>query len=126
MNKQNLTIFGRELELDIVYDCYTGEEVLPKQREALEKFLPVAESLVNGAEEKLEEYCLDKNKDDIGSTSIDNIFKFVMPQQIYIQRSVDSNVIGLLCKYKFNMEDGIAIVFRDEKFDKIGTQDIIL
>ena len=39
MNKVKIIIWGRELELGIKYDCYSGEKVLESQTEALNKFL---------------------------------------------------------------------------------------
>lgn len=31
-----------------------------------------------------------------------------------------------MCNYKFDMDDGIAIVFKNNRFQKIGKQQIIL
>ena len=33
---------------------------------------------------------------------------------------------AIMCNYKFDMENGIAVVFENEKFSDIGKQDIIL
>ena len=60
-------------------------------------------------------------------TVITNIFKYVKPKSIYIERSSnDERKIGILCAYKFNPDDGMAIVFKNETFFMIGTEDIIL
>ena len=56
---------------------------------------------------------------------IDNIFKYVIPKRIFIPRT-DKKIVAILCDYKFDMENGIAVVFENEKFKEIGVQDIIL
>lgn len=127
MNKVKINVWGRELELKIVFDCYEGEDVLPIQNEALGKFLSKAEILINDAKRSVEEYCLKRNADDIGTPSIDNIFKYVVPQSLYIQRTTDSSrVIGLMCAYKFDIDNGISVVFKNETEFTVGTQNIIL
>lgn len=126
MNKQKINIWGRSFELEIVYDCYQGEEVLPVQTEALKCFLENI-SLDGKSLKAVEDYCLSRNAKEIDGQSIDNIFRYVMPQSIYVQRTTDgSHVIGLMCAYKFDMEHGIAVVFKNEVFERIGSQDILL
>ena len=126
MNTQTLTIWGREFELDIVFDCYKGESVLPAQTNALNRFLQNKE-LISQIKSNVELYCLKRDAEIIGTTVIDNIFKYVIPKSIYIQRTNDDRrVVGLLCNYKFDMEHGLAIVFENEQLKTVGTQDEIL
>jgi hypothetical protein len=126
MNKQKITIWGREFELDIVFDCYKGESVLPAQTDALDKFLK-KEELINLAKSSVESYCIKRDSELIGATAIDNIFKYVIPESIYIQRAKDDkHIVGLMCKYKFDIDNGLAVVFENEKFKTVGTQDEIL
>ena len=127
MNKQKLNVWGRDFELEVVFDCYEGEEILPTQNDALKEFLVSSGDLVQKAKRDVEEYCLKHNAEDIGSSSIENIFKYVIPKSIYIQRTTTgSHVVGLMCAYKFDAENGIAVVFKNEKLDKVGTQNIML
>ena len=49
-----------------------------------------------------------------------------MPKYLYIVRSEAKRVVSIMCNYRFDPENGIAVVFEDEKFSKIGKQDIIL
>lgn len=125
MNKVKLLIWGREFEIEIKYDCYTGEEVLESQKDAIKAFLKsekdIAESL-----ERVKNYCLAQNKEDIGESEIANIFKYVAPKYLYVIRNTDKHIISIMCNYKFDQENGIAVVFENEKFHKIGKQDIIL
>ena len=120
MPKQKITIWEREFELNVVFDCYKGEEVTNIQKEALKNFLAHPE-LLDGCRKKVEEYCKNSQPD----INLENIFRFVVPQAIFVSRS-NEHLIGIMCAYKFDMEHGLAIVFRNEVFDKIGTQDIII
>lgn len=126
MSKKKINIWGRSFELEIVYDCYQGEQVLPVQTEALRCFLENG-SLVGQSLKAVEDYCMSRNAEEIEEQSIDDIFKYVMPQFIYVQRTAEgSHVIGLMCAYKFDIEHGIAVVFKNEAFEKVGSQDILL
>ena len=126
MNKEKISIWGREFEIEIVYDCYEGELVLPAQEEALKRILENIE-VINNAKAELEAYCLKENSPEIGSERIDNIFRYVIPKALFIQRPVDDKrIVGLMCEYKFDEENGIAIVFKNEVLNEIGSQNIIL
>lgn len=127
MSKKTFEIWGRTLEIDVVYDCYRGEEVLESQKKAYDMFCENSEIIFNKAYEEVIAYCYKKNKEELGDTVITNIFKYVKPKSIYIERSSnDERKIGILCAYKFNPDDGMAIVFKNETFFMIGTEDIIL
>jgi hypothetical protein len=126
MNKQSINIWGRDFELEVVYDCYDNEQVLPVQTEALRRFLENT-ALLNTAKPEVEKYCRAKNADDLGAGLTENIFKFIVPKSMYVQRTTDnSRVVALLCAYKFDADNGLAIVFKNERFEKAGTQDIVL
>jgi len=126
MNKQKINVWGRDFELEVVFDCYEGEEVLPLQKDTLQRFL-TSPDIIQNTKSEVEKYCIERNADDIETQTIENIFKYVIPKSIYIQRTKDnSRVVGIMCAYKFNIDDGIAVVFKNEKFDRVGSQNIIL
>ena len=125
MNKVKIIIWGRELELGIKYDCYSGEKVLESQTEALNKFLNLNRE-VDFSLEEVKKYCTKMNRDEIGTDTIENIFKYVVPKYLYVSREKEKHVVAIMCNYKFDMENGIAVVFENEQFNKMGTQDIIL
>ena len=58
--------------------------------------------------------------------TVDNIFKYVMPKNIYVPRNLKKRVVAIMCNYKFDTEHGIAVVFENEQFKEIGAQDIAL
>ena len=118
MNK-TMTIWGRQYDLPVVFDCFDNEEVLPIQKQALEAFL-------KAEKKQLEKYILNDEYAEIEGNSIDNIFKYVIPTDIYIPRMPETRTVALLCDYRFDEEHGIAIVFENEQFKEIGEQDIVL
>lgn len=122
MDRKTLIIWGRQFNLDVVFDCYPGEEVTALQKETLSVFLNNPQ-ILEEAKSDVERYCISKNN----LKEIKNIFQFVVPQTIYVKRTKDnSKIIGILCTYRFDIEHGLAIVFKDNQLKKIGSQDIIL
>lgn len=125
MSKKTVTIWGRKFEIEIKYDCYEGEEILETQKEAASSFLK-AEKSIEASLEKVKEYCIAMNPDEIGSEPIENIFKYVAPKYVFVPRNTDKHVAAIMCNYKFDQENGIAVVFENEILAKIGKQDIVL
>ncbi len=121
---KKLLIWNREFDLRVVFDSY-DEEVLPIQERALEAFLK-AENTIQESKKQLEKYILNDEYAEIEGNSIDNIFKYVIPTDIYIPRTPETRTVALLCDYRFDEEHGIAIVFENEQFKEIGEQDIVL
>ena len=125
MTKEKMTIWGREFEMEVRYDCYAGEEVLDSQKEALAEFLK-AEDGIEASLEEVRKYCLEQNGAGIGGSTITNIFKFVAPKYLYVARAAGKHIVAVMCNYKFDQDNGIAVVFEDGKINRIGRQDIIL
>ena len=124
MNKQNITIWGRELFLNITYDCYPGEAILDTQKEALQRILAVP-AVIEESLKSVENYIMKDNAETVGNV-IDNIFKYVMPKSLFVPRDNEHMSVAVICDYKFDPEHGLAVVFEDEKLKAIGSQDIIL
>lgn len=122
---KNITIWERQFDLQVIFDCFDNEEVLPIQEQALKEFLK-AENTIQESKQPLEKYILNDEYADIEGDSIDNIFKYVIPTDIYIPRTPETRTVALLCDYRFDEEHGLAIVFENEHFKEIGEQDIVL
>lgn len=125
MNKLKLNLWGREFDLDITYDCYSGETILETQRAAVKALAKMTEELDSSLDD-IKAYCLSQNKEEIGGDVIENIFKYVIPKYLFVPRSENKEIISIMCNYKFDPESGIAIVFENKKLKEIGKQEIIL
>lgn len=118
----NGAIWKRSFELPVIYDCFDDEEVLPEQKEAYQVFCN-SKSAIDRSVCEVEKYCLSHNKDEIEEETIGNIFKYVIPESIFVKRD---GRVAIMCRYKFDLEHGIAIVFKEGQFEQIGAQDIVL
>ncbi len=123
MSKSVLKIWEREFELNVVYECYPGEEVLDSQRLALEQICTT--NIIDAALDHVKAYVKNTAASQV-ELPIENIFKYVMPKSIYVPHNVKSSVIAIMCNYKFDAEHGIAVVFENGKYKEVGAQDIIL
>jgi len=117
-----INIWQRDFDIELVYDIFPGETASKEQEDAFSKFISnkkqISDSLVD-----IEKYCLEENGREIGTDTIDNIFKYVVPESIFVKRD---GRVAIMCKYRFDLEHGIAIVFREGKLEQIGKQDIVL
>lgn len=120
---KKINVWGRNFDLDVIFEVYKGEEVFDIQQEALDAFISAADNLLGSCEE-LKKYCIEKDADLIGD-SISNIFKYVIPKSLYIKRNTKKRTVALLCNYRFDEEHGLALIFENEKLTHIGTQDDI-
>ena len=120
---KEMNIWGRDFELEVVFDVYKGEEILGIQKDALDKFIESAEDVLSDCS-AIEKYCLEKNGEEIGD-SVSNIFKYVIPTALFVKRDEKRRIIDLLCNYRFDEEHGIAIVYENEELTAIVSQDDI-
>ena len=124
MNKEKLNLWNREFELFISYSCYPGEEVTEIQTDAAKEFCEDT-SIALSALDELKRY-IEKSSDmAVRASEIDNIFKYVIPKSIFVPRA-EKKVIAIIRNYKFDIENGIAVVFENGKLKAIGPQEIIL
>lgn len=120
---KRMKIWGRDFDINVDFDNYGNEEASDEQVTRFNSFAEKSELLSDAG--KISEYCLKNNKNEIGS-SIDNIFKYIIPTAIFVSRSSKEKTIALLCDYKFDIEHGLAIVFKNNKFVNIVPQDEVL
>lgn len=57
---------------------------------------------------------------------IDNIFKYVVPVVIHVTQDFRDNRIGLICKFKCDIENGLCVVFKDGKIENVGYDYVLL
>ena len=124
MNKEKMNLWNRDFELCISYSCYPGEEITEIQTNTAKEFCENS-SVALTALDELKVY-IEKSSDmEIKANEIENIFKYVMPKSIFVPRT-ESKIVAINCNYKFDMENGIAVVFENGRLKEIGPQEIIL
>lgn len=126
-NDREYKIWGRDFILKLIFDCYEGEEIDSIQEDAIADFEKnILEYTQNGLD-ALKKYLVQNYKKEIGDESLPNIFKYVVPKTVYVSKDPSKKkVIGLLCHFKFDDEDGIAIKYVDGKVCDIGGEQIVL
>lgn len=124
MNKEKLNLWDRSFELYISYSCYPGESITDIQKAAANEFCGNT-SVVFSALDELKVYIEKTSNASIKASDINNIFKYIMPKSIFIPRT-NEKMVAIICNYKFDIEHGIAVVFKNGQFEEIGPQDIIL
>lgn len=125
MNSATLTIWGRELNLRIEYDHYDDDVIPLEMQEALRRFLQSRES-IEVSLPSLKCYCKKQNYSDIistfGNDEIDDIYSIAMPVSICVLPSEENRRVSLMLDYRFDLEEGIGMLFENEKLCYIGTQ----
>ena len=119
INNLKLEIWGREFELPISYERFDDEELLKSQIDMVNT-LSMDSSIIDESLSNVKKYTA-----KFTSSEIDNIFKYVIPNDIYVMRT-EKPSFALFCDYKFDLEHGIAIVFENMLFSKIVPQDDVI
>lgn len=121
----NVEIWGRRFSLNVEYDCYVGEEITSEQIEAVER-LRVNTLWFDRAKKYVVSFCKTEVDGDDENQKKDNIFSYVKPEAVFVKRDDQRSRIALMCKYRYDPEHGIAIVFDKNGNITVGAQDIIL
>ncbi len=111
--------------MTVEYDCYSGESVTKEQEMALKEFSLHPEWIAN-AKNALEDYCKERVSEDDENSKKDNVFSYIKPDYLFIKRDKDHPRVAIMCKYRYDPEHGLAIVFSHEGEVTVGLQDIIL
>lgn len=81
---------------------------------------------MNNAKVSVEKYCKNQVIADSKNENNGNIFYYVKPEYLFVKRdSVDVRIL-LMCKYRYDIEHGLAVVFATDGSITVGPQDIIL
>ena len=125
INTLNIEIWGRKFTLEVEYKCYPGESVAQNQIYAVVRFSRNPQ-WIDKAKKNVEEYCREDVENDDENTKKDNIFSYIKPIDIFVKRDNDNHRIAIMCKYRYDPEHGMAIVFDNNGKITVGAQDIIL
>lgn len=124
MTEHTMTIWNRAFSLPVDYERYPGETVLDSQREAFAQLEAHPEEL-EAALESLKQYVRKTREDGRPEENIENIFRYVIPKSIFLPHT-KTPTAAILCRYKFDIEHGLAVLFEHGKFQKICPQDAVL
>lgn len=119
-----LVIWDRNFSLPIEYNCYEGEVITTEQNDALMNFIS-HKDWVSKAKSIVEEFCKEDILTDEENLKKDNIFSYVKPECIFVKHEENPR-IALMCKYRYDLEHGLAVVFSSDGEITVGQQDIIL
>lgn len=118
------TIWGRPFTLRIAYDCYKSESITESQIKAVETFINHPE-WVEKSKQIVEEYCRKAVLEDKENQKKDNIFSYIKPDFLYAVRDGKNPRVALICKYRYDPEYGLAIIFTMNGKAIVGSQDLL-
>ena len=124
INELNISIWERTFLLPIEYDCYDDEVVTDAQKSAV-KTLTMHPEWIVSARTQVERFCRDEVIADVENDKKDNIFSYIKPDYLFVKRE-DRPRVALMCKYRYDMEHGLAVVFATDGSVTVGHQDFIL
>lgn len=119
-----IIIWERGFSLPIEYDRYEGETVTKEQIKAAKRFISHPEWLEK-SKTYVEEYCKVCVIEDEENIKMNNIFSYIKPEYVFVKRE-EKPRIALMCKYRYDLEHGLAIVFSPNGEITVGIQDMIL
>lgn len=126
-NDREYEIWGRNCKVNLVFDCYAGEEIDEVQEETIADFEDNLEPYTRCGLEAIKKYIIENYKSNIDDATIPNIFKYVVPKTVYVSKDPSKKkVIGILCHFRFDDEDGLAVKFVDGQVAEVGGEQIIL
>ena len=125
INNLEFNVWGRDFSLQVEYDCYEGETVSPEQEDAIKAFMSHSE-WIEEAKHTVENYCKEAVLADCENQKKDNIFSYIKPEAVFIKRDKTKPRVALMCKYRYDPEHGLAVVFDTNGKVTVGAQDIIL
>lgn len=120
-----MKIWERDFSLRVEFDCYAGETVTKEQKKAIKDFISHPEWISN-AKTIIEEFCKKQVMDDDENSKKDNIFSYIKPDYLFVKRDEEHPRIALMCKYRYDPEHGLVVIFSHNGEVIVGIQDIIL
>ena len=121
----SLTIWGRLFSLPVVYDCLSDGIASEEQIKTVDDFIRQVDR-IDDSKSKVEEYCKDAVMEDVENSKKDNIFSYIKPEAVFVKRDKEHPRIAIMCKYRYDEEHGLAIVFGQDGSITVGIQDIII
>ena len=124
INELDISIWERAFLLPIEYDCYDDEIVTDAQKSAV-KMMTMHPEWIVSAKVHVESFCREKVIADSENNKKDNIFSYIKPEYLFVKRE-DHPRVAIMCKYRYDIEHGLAVVFATDGSVTVGLQDFIL
>lgn len=118
-----IDLWGRHFSLPVEYENYYGDEVSTEQLQAVCRITDHPEKII-AAKKMVETYCHRDVERDKNNKKKDNIFSYVQPRDVYV-KSTEGCAIGIMCNYRYNEDDGLAIVFYQDGTIRVGEQGLM-
>ncbi len=126
-NDREYSIWGRNCMVDLIFDCYKGEEIEKYQEKAIEDFELNLQRYSKNALTEIKNYISKNYKDELGGDNLENIFKYVVPRTVFVKKNSSKKmIVGLICHFKFDDENNLAVKFVDGKISDIGGEQVVL
>ena len=122
----NYNFLNRDIALKIYFDVFDNEETTILQNRTYSQFMDNIKEIFVKSYSALKDYCNKNYNIELDDT---NFYKYIMPKQIYIKReSKDKEYckFAILCDFKEDIDNGLAVVWANKEIEEIGMQDIIL
>lgn len=127
IKQEEIDVWGRKIEVLITLSCFSNEDITDSQRETYSWFKDNLSLVFEKTKLAIVPYCIQKNAEELSNAEFDNMYKYVKLKNIlFAQDTKHCKKIALLFNYKFDKENGIAVVFENGEVKKIGMQDIAL
>jgi len=124
ISELNISIWKRAFLLPVEYDCYDDEVVTDAQKSAA-KMLTMHPEWIVSAKAQIERFCREEVLADSENNKKDNIFSYIKPDYLFVKHE-DHPRVAIMCKYRYDPEHGLAVVFSADGSITVGPQDIIL
>lgn len=124
INTIEIKLWDRAFSLQVSYEMFEDETITAAQKSAV-KMLAMHPEWIVSAKARVECFCKEQVLADNENNRKDNIFSYIKPEYLFVKRE-DHPRVALMCKYRYDMEHGLAVVFAADGGITVGIQDIIL
>lgn len=117
-------LWGSEVELEVYFEQLDYDEPTDIQTDAFSR-VDVIWQRVDDAIPSIVEYAKNEAM-EIGAHFEEKAWRsLVHPATLFIAES-DNRIVAILCEFDLDPEHGLAVVFEDEQFTAVGSQEIVL
>ena len=119
-------MWGRSLDIEVIFECYGKDEISNEQKKTYKDIKDNWVKYSDDAYNAFVEYLKNNYSDSLEGGEVKNIFKYIVPREIYIkQYTEDKKSFGLIGHFKFDKDNGIAVRFANGKVKSVGSEMIM-